>query len=130
MLRSHVLKGWMCTTGMLAAEATFKTLVEGSSMELYWENLKKSWIWEELYRARNYRPVCDYVCYRLPEHLFCLIKYSVIQAFEVRICSFCFFLSEAIEQTDLFIFCYRHLNMDLFQALPCLHWNGEAQLIC
>lgn len=50
----------MCTKGMLAAEATFKALVEGSSMELYWENLKKSWIWDELYRARNYRPVCGY----------------------------------------------------------------------
>uniref|UniRef100_A0A0E0M9Q6 Electron transfer flavoprotein-ubiquinone oxidoreductase n=1 Tax=Oryza punctata TaxID=4537 RepID=A0A0E0M9Q6_ORYPU len=47
-------------SGMLAAEATFKTLVEGSSMELYWENLKKSWIWEELYRARNYRPAFEY----------------------------------------------------------------------
>uniref|UniRef100_A0A0E0BCP7 Electron transfer flavoprotein-ubiquinone oxidoreductase n=1 Tax=Oryza glumipatula TaxID=40148 RepID=A0A0E0BCP7_9ORYZ len=47
-------------SGMLAAEATFKTLVEGSSMELYLENLKKSWIWEELYRARNYRPAFEY----------------------------------------------------------------------
>jgi electron-transferring-flavoprotein dehydrogenase len=46
---------------MLAAEATFKNLVEGSSMDLYWENLKKSWIWEELYRSRNYRPVCGYL---------------------------------------------------------------------
>jgi electron-transferring-flavoprotein dehydrogenase len=45
---------------MLAAEATFKSLIEGSSMELYWENLKKSWIWEELHKARNYRPVCGY----------------------------------------------------------------------
>uniref|UniRef100_A0A0D9XLJ1 Electron transfer flavoprotein-ubiquinone oxidoreductase n=1 Tax=Leersia perrieri TaxID=77586 RepID=A0A0D9XLJ1_9ORYZ len=47
-------------SGMLAAEASFKTLVEGSSMELYWENLKKSWIWEELYKARNYRPAFEY----------------------------------------------------------------------
>ncbi|TVU32011.1 hypothetical protein EJB05_23727, partial [Eragrostis curvula] len=46
--------------GMLAAEATFKALVEGSSMELYWENLKKSWIWEELHKARNYRPAFEY----------------------------------------------------------------------
>uniref|UniRef100_A0A8R7JZ38 Electron transfer flavoprotein-ubiquinone oxidoreductase n=1 Tax=Triticum urartu TaxID=4572 RepID=A0A8R7JZ38_TRIUA len=50
-------------SGMLAAEATFKALVEGSSIDLYWENLKKSWIWDELYRARNYRPVCDYYYY-------------------------------------------------------------------
>jgi electron-transferring-flavoprotein dehydrogenase len=45
---------------MLAAEATFKALIEGSSMELYWENLKKSWIWEELHKARNYRPAFEY----------------------------------------------------------------------
>ncbi|EMS67418.1 Electron transfer flavoprotein-ubiquinone oxidoreductase, mitochondrial [Triticum urartu] len=50
----------MCTKGMLAAEATFKALVEGSSIDLYWENLKKSWIWDELYRARNYRPAFEY----------------------------------------------------------------------
>uniref|UniRef100_A0A452YIU8 Electron transfer flavoprotein-ubiquinone oxidoreductase n=1 Tax=Aegilops tauschii subsp. strangulata TaxID=200361 RepID=A0A452YIU8_AEGTS len=53
-------------SGMLAAEATFKALVEGSSMDLYWENLKKSWIWDELYRARNYRPVCGYYYYQSP----------------------------------------------------------------
>ncbi|RLN19512.1 hypothetical protein C2845_PM02G09520 [Panicum miliaceum] len=47
-------------SGMLAAEATFKALIEGSSMELYWENLKKSWIWEELHKARNYRPAFEY----------------------------------------------------------------------
>ncbi|KAK3153049.1 hypothetical protein QOZ80_2BG0166960 [Eleusine coracana subsp. coracana] len=47
-------------SGMLSAEATFKALVEGSSMELYWENLKKSWIWEELYKARNYRPAFEH----------------------------------------------------------------------
>ncbi|GJM91230.1 hypothetical protein PR202_ga07586 [Eleusine coracana subsp. coracana] len=47
-------------SGMLAAEATFKALVEGSSMELYWENLKKSWIWEELHKARNYRPAFEH----------------------------------------------------------------------
>lgn len=58
LLINLVLKGWVCKKGMLAAEATFKSLVEGSSMELYWENLKKSWIWEELQKARNYRPVC------------------------------------------------------------------------
>ena len=60
---SLVLKVEMCTKGMLAAEATFNALVEGSSMDLYWENLKKSWIWDELYRARNYRPVCGYYYY-------------------------------------------------------------------
>lgn len=44
-------------TGMLAAETTFRALHESIRMEAYWDNLKSSWIWEELYRARNYRPV-------------------------------------------------------------------------
>ncbi|KAK8945342.1 hypothetical protein KSP40_PGU017408 [Platanthera guangdongensis] len=47
-------------SGMLAAEAAFNTLVEGAQMETYWDSLKKSWIWEELYRARNYRPAFEY----------------------------------------------------------------------
>lgn len=61
---------------MLAAEATFKSLVEGSSMELYWENLKKSWIWEELHKARNYRPVCGYFIIDYPKqnYLWYLVK--------------------------------------------------------
>lgn len=44
-------------TGMLAAEAAFSVLSEGSSIEVYWDLLRKSWIWEELKKARNYRPV-------------------------------------------------------------------------
>ena len=40
---------------MLAAEATFRVLNKYSRMEIYWDNLKN--IWEELYGARNYRPV-------------------------------------------------------------------------
>ncbi|KAL5546436.1 hypothetical protein UlMin_006123, partial [Ulmus minor] len=44
-------------SGMLAAETTFCVLNEYSSMEIYWDNLKNSWIWEELYRAQNYRPI-------------------------------------------------------------------------
>ncbi|XP_072959335.1 electron transfer flavoprotein-ubiquinone oxidoreductase, mitochondrial [Typha angustifolia] len=47
-------------SGMLAAETAFKALVEGEKMEMYWENLKKSWIWEELYKVRNYRPAFEY----------------------------------------------------------------------
>ncbi|KAG0458720.1 hypothetical protein HPP92_021848 [Vanilla planifolia] len=47
-------------SGMLAAEAAIKVLLEGAQMETYWDNLKKSWIWEELYRARNYRPAFEY----------------------------------------------------------------------
>jgi flavin-dependent dehydrogenase len=72
----------MCKKGMLAAEATFKSLVEGSSMELYWENLKKSWIWEELHKARNYRPVCGYfmVEFSKQTYLWYLVKYQVLYA--------------------------------------------------
>ncbi|XP_078161310.1 electron-transfer flavoprotein:ubiquinone oxidoreductase isoform X2 [Carex rostrata] len=47
-------------SGMIAAEATYNALAEGAKMELYWENLKKSWIWEELYKVRNYRPAFEY----------------------------------------------------------------------
>ncbi|XP_039010741.1 electron transfer flavoprotein-ubiquinone oxidoreductase, mitochondrial isoform X2 [Hibiscus syriacus] len=47
-------------SGMLAAEATFDTLHEGSNMEAYWDALRNSWVWEELHRARNYRPAFEY----------------------------------------------------------------------
>nr|XP_011471082.1 PREDICTED: electron transfer flavoprotein-ubiquinone oxidoreductase, mitochondrial isoform X1 [Fragaria vesca subsp. vesca] len=47
-------------SGMLAAEATFSALREGSNMDKYWDDLRNSWIWEELYRARNYRPAFEY----------------------------------------------------------------------
>lgn len=63
---------------MLAAEATFKALIEGSSMEMYWENIKKSWIWEELHKARNYRPVCGYciIIFCNQPYICYLIKYQ------------------------------------------------------
>ncbi|KAI3994641.1 hypothetical protein MKX01_027531 [Papaver californicum] len=47
-------------SGMLAAESAFGVLHEGSNMETYWDNLKKSWVWEELRKARNYRPAFEY----------------------------------------------------------------------
>ncbi|KAK3414480.1 hypothetical protein EUGRSUZ_H00345 [Eucalyptus grandis] len=47
-------------SGMLAAEAAFSVLSEGSSMEVYWDFLRKSWIWKELKKSRNYRPAFDY----------------------------------------------------------------------
>lgn len=47
-------------SGMLAAEAAFDVLHEGSSMEKYWDGLRNSWIWEELHKARNYRPAFEY----------------------------------------------------------------------
>uniref|UniRef100_A0A2N9GC92 Electron transfer flavoprotein-ubiquinone oxidoreductase n=1 Tax=Fagus sylvatica TaxID=28930 RepID=A0A2N9GC92_FAGSY len=45
---------------MLAAEATFGVLHEGLNLETYWDALQNSWIWEELYRARNYRPAFEH----------------------------------------------------------------------
>ncbi|KAJ6683334.1 hypothetical protein OIU85_007059 [Salix viminalis] len=47
-------------SGMLAAEAAFGSLREGTSLESYWETLRSSWIWDELHRARNYRPAFEY----------------------------------------------------------------------
>lgn len=44
---------------MLAAEAAFGAIHEGLTMEAYWDNLKNSWVWEELRRARNFRPVSE-----------------------------------------------------------------------
>ncbi|KAI3683290.1 hypothetical protein L1987_83793 [Smallanthus sonchifolius] len=45
---------------MLAAESAFGVLHKGSNMKTYWGSLKNSWIWEELHRARNYRPAFEY----------------------------------------------------------------------
>lgn len=47
-------------SGMLAAESAFNTLQEGSPLEFFWDNLRTSWIWKELYSARNYRPAFEY----------------------------------------------------------------------
>ncbi|XP_057816463.2 electron transfer flavoprotein-ubiquinone oxidoreductase, mitochondrial isoform X1 [Cryptomeria japonica] len=47
-------------SGMLAAEAAFDVLWNGVDLEVYWDNLKKSWIWDELYRVRNFRPAFNY----------------------------------------------------------------------
>ncbi|XP_057731691.1 electron transfer flavoprotein-ubiquinone oxidoreductase, mitochondrial [Arachis stenosperma] len=47
-------------SGMLAAEVTFGVLNEGLDMDMYWKALRNSWIWDELYKARNYRPAFEY----------------------------------------------------------------------
>lgn len=44
---------------MVAAEAAFGVLNEGLDMNTYWDALRNSWIWEELYKSRNYRPVSE-----------------------------------------------------------------------
>jgi electron-transferring-flavoprotein dehydrogenase len=45
-------------TGMLAADAVIDALASGAPAELtaYPENLRESWVWEELDRVRNIRP--------------------------------------------------------------------------
>ncbi len=43
-------------SGMLAAEAAFAHLTQNKPLEAYEEALKASWVYEELYRARNIRP--------------------------------------------------------------------------
>ena len=45
-------------SGMIAAESAFEYLTSDSSREQpdYTEKLKQSWVWDELYRARNIRP--------------------------------------------------------------------------
>ncbi|MHB1219876.1 MAG: electron transfer flavoprotein-ubiquinone oxidoreductase [Alphaproteobacteria bacterium] len=45
-------------SGMLAAEAVFKAATGGeeAALDAYPENIKKSWIWDELHRVRNVRP--------------------------------------------------------------------------
>ena len=46
-------------SGMVAAEAVFESLAEAdgeSEIAAYAERLRQSWVWDELYRARNIRP--------------------------------------------------------------------------
>ncbi|XP_043706976.1 electron transfer flavoprotein-ubiquinone oxidoreductase, mitochondrial isoform X3 [Telopea speciosissima] len=64
-------------SGMLAAEAAFRVINEGISMETYWDNLRKSWIWEELYRARNYRPAFKYGL--IPGVVFSAIEHYILR---------------------------------------------------
>jgi electron-transferring-flavoprotein dehydrogenase len=45
-------------SGMIAAETVFTSLNNTTQPELtgYTDNIKKSWLWQELYKARNIRP--------------------------------------------------------------------------
>ncbi|KAL6545046.1 hypothetical protein OROHE_009953 [Orobanche hederae] len=47
-------------SGMLAADSAFTMLHEDTHLEAYWANLRSSWVWSELYAARNYRPAYEY----------------------------------------------------------------------
>lgn len=50
-------------SGMIAAEAAYDAITsssegenEGTNMEAYEENIKKSWVWKDLHEVRNLRP--------------------------------------------------------------------------
>lgn len=43
-------------SGMLAAEAIAKALAENTEISEYEESIKKSWVYDELYKVRNIRP--------------------------------------------------------------------------
>jgi electron-transferring-flavoprotein dehydrogenase len=60
-LNASRIKGSHCAikSGMLAAEAAFAALREGRSrdeLRSYPEAFRRSWLYEELYRARNFKP--------------------------------------------------------------------------
>ena len=43
-------------SGIVAAEAAFQAVDGSTDMSVYEENLKKSWVWDELREVRNLRP--------------------------------------------------------------------------
>ncbi len=43
-------------SGMIASEAVFDCIVNNGDISAYEDNLKKSWVYEELYTSRNIRP--------------------------------------------------------------------------
>ena len=43
-------------SGMIAAETAFRAVEGSSDMSTYEEDMKKSWIWDELREVRNLRP--------------------------------------------------------------------------
>ncbi|MBI4030919.1 MAG: electron transfer flavoprotein-ubiquinone oxidoreductase [Proteobacteria bacterium] len=47
-------------SGMLAAESLAEKCVAGAECSAYSEKLKTSWVWKELYKARNVRPGFNY----------------------------------------------------------------------
>jgi electron-transferring-flavoprotein dehydrogenase len=61
LLNAARIKGSHCAikSGMLAAEAAFDALASGRTadeLKAYPEAFRKSWLFEELYRARNFKP--------------------------------------------------------------------------
>ena len=50
-------------SGMIAAETIVDNLKENKSLSSYEERFKKSWVYEELYAARNVKPSFSSVSY-------------------------------------------------------------------
>ncbi len=67
-------------SGMVCAEAAFEALGDGAAhptLESYPERLKKSWLWDELYRVRNIRPAFHY-------GLWPALAYSALDTYVLR----------------------------------------------
>ena len=66
-------------SGMIAAEAVFEHLASGSGAEVssYAERLRRSWVYEELYRVRNIRPSFRW-------GLFGALAYSALDTYVLR----------------------------------------------
>jgi electron-transferring-flavoprotein dehydrogenase len=66
-------------SGMTAAEATFEHLQAGGGAEVvgYPERLKRTWVWDELYRVRNIRPAFRW-------GLYAAIAYGAIDTYLLR----------------------------------------------
>ena len=73
------IKGTHCAmkSGMIAAEALLEDLGEGAEASTYRERLEKSWVWDELYRARNIRP-------SFRRGLFAGLTYSALDTYVLR----------------------------------------------
>lgn len=67
-------------SGMLCADAAFEALAKGADrplLEDYPRRLKASWLWDELYRARNIRPAFKW-------GLFPALAYAAIDTYVLR----------------------------------------------
>lgn len=67
-------------SGMLAAEAVFAAVEEGRSADVvtaYPEQLRQSWLWDELYKVRNIKPAFSW-------GLWAAIAYSALDTYLLR----------------------------------------------
>ncbi|XP_013920632.1 PREDICTED: electron transfer flavoprotein-ubiquinone oxidoreductase, mitochondrial [Thamnophis sirtalis] len=77
-------------SGMLASEAIFNQLINenlqsktiGLHVPEYEENLKKSWVWKEIYGVRNIRPSCHGILGLYGGMIYTGIFYWILRGFE------------------------------------------------